>query len=58
MDEPISLSSKWGLSAIILRSLMITVLCRRGSVPVVTSQGVGCNEDLLLVEDVPLVSKG
>ena len=34
------------------------VLHGRESVSVVTSQGVGCNEDLLLVEGVPLVSKG
>ena len=49
VDEPVSLSSKWGLSAVILRSLTVAVLCRQGSVPVVTSQGIGCNGDLLLV---------
>ena len=47
--EPIPLSSKWGSSAVILRSLTIAVLRGRGLVSVVTSQGVGCNEDLLLV---------
>ena len=56
--KPMSLPSKWGLSAVVLRVLSIPVLRGCRSVFVVTSQGVGCNEDLLLVKDVPLVSKG
>ena len=56
--KPMSLSSKWGSSAVVLRGLMIAVLRGHGLVSVVTSQDIGCNEDLLLVWGVPLVSKG
>ena len=56
--KPMSLSSKWGSSAVVLQSLTMTVLHGCGLVSVVTSQGVGCNGGLLLVKGVPLVSKG
>ena len=58
VDEPVPLSSKWGSSAVVLRSLTISVLHGCRLVPVVTSQGVGCNEDLLLVWGILWFPKG